>query len=292
MKLARSTNAPSSTLRAPSPRGPRSRASRTCCPRASARSAKRSSSASTRCSSAQPPRTAKHERFVCAHRSSARRHRDFAKAKDKAAAGTTAASLVRLLSTSERRRIRRARVRALASARSRQRARLVAEGGPGGASSLGAAAVLARTAGAGEVARGLTSATCVSACGKLPSMHCARIVLLGEQARVVAEREQPFEQLLGLVATTRHGEVVGEPKRAREKDALAGRQTVDPICARVTQHETIDDEILLDGPDDEATITSAAKRRVIRRSPGARRLAVFTEPNSARREAPASLRSP
>lgn len=123
-------------------------------------------------------------------------------------------------------------------------------------------------------------------------MHCARIVLLGEQARVVAEREQPFEQLLGLVATTRHGEVVGEPKRAREKDALAGRQTVDPICARVTQHETIDDEILLDGPDDEATITSAAKRRVIRRSPGARRLAVFTEPNSARREAPASLRSP
>ena len=48
----------------------------------------------------------------------------------------------------------------------------------------------------------------------------ARVVLLGEQADVVAQREQPLEQRPRLVVAPLQDVVVGEPEAAGEERAL------------------------------------------------------------------------
>ena len=58
-----------------------------------------------------------------------------------------------------------------------------------------------------------------------------RIVLLGEQPDVVAQRQQRSKSSLGLVAAALQREVVGEPERAGEERALAGRQPVDALVS-------------------------------------------------------------
>src|SRR5919198_4058631 len=72
-----------------------------------------------------------------------------------------------------------------------------------------------------------------------------RVVLLGEQAEVGAEREEPLEELPRLVEPALEREVVHEPEGAREEDALAGRQAVDGhgllVCA-IPLHEAVADE--------------------------------------------------
>ena len=54
-----------------------------------------------------------------------------------------------------------------------------------------------------------------------------RVVLLREQAEVVAQAEQPREQLARLVDAAEQREVGREPERAGQEDALARRQPVD-----------------------------------------------------------------
>ena len=56
---------------------------------------------------------------------------------------------------------------------------------------------------------------------ELPAGH--RVVLLGEEPDVVAEIQQPLEELARLVVLALEGEHLGQPERAREKDALARR---------------------------------------------------------------------
>ena len=74
----------------------------------------------------------------------------------------------------------------------------------------------------------LTSPMCENACGKLPTSRPAPdVVLLREQAEVVAERQQPLEHLDRLVQLAEQHQVVDEPERAEEERALARRQAVD-----------------------------------------------------------------
>ena len=55
------------------------------------------------------------------------------------------------------------------------------------------------------------------------------VVLLGEQADVVAEGQQPLEQFHGLLVAAHERVVVGEPEAAGEEGAFAGRQPVLPL---------------------------------------------------------------
>ena len=73
----------------------------------------------------------------------------------------------------------------------------------------------------------LTSARCVNACGKLPSRRrCDRVVLLRQQADVVAQVEQALEQLARLGVPALQRQRVGQPERARQEHALAGLDAV------------------------------------------------------------------
>src|SRR3954468_19381932 len=67
------------------------------------------------------------------------------------------------------------------------------------------------------------------------------VVFLGEQSDVVAQREQPFEDLSGLVVPALQGVVAGQPEGAGEEGSLAGRQAVDGVAGylRVALHEVI-----------------------------------------------------
>src|SRR3954454_8062874 len=85
-----------------------------------------------------------------------------------------------------------------------------------------------------------------------PVVHL--VVLLGEQAEVALEREQPVEQRLSLVAATDQREVDHQPEAAGEERALAWRETVGGVLVGdVPHHEPVLDQIALDrldGPDD------------------------------------------
>ncbi len=54
-----------------------------------------------------------------------------------------------------------------------------------------------------------------------------RVVLLRNQAEVVAEADEPREELFRLVAAADQGEIRCEPERARQEDPLARREPVD-----------------------------------------------------------------
>src|SRR5512146_2207702 len=67
-----------------------------------------------------------------------------------------------------------------------------------------------------------------------------RVVLLGHQAEVVAESDEPREELVRLVVATEQLVAVAEPERAREKDALARWQTVHTLLVRaVAENEAV-----------------------------------------------------
>ena len=95
-----------------------------------------------------------------------------------------------------------------------------------------------------------TRARWVNACGKLPSWRRARVVLLGEEADVVAEVEQPLEELPRLVVPALERQHFGEPERAGEEHALARGQPVHlAVAPGVAQHEPVDRELALDRLD-------------------------------------------
>ena len=98
---------------------------------------------------------------------------------------------------------------------------------------------------------------CVNACGKFPTRRSALgVVLLRDEAEVVAKPEQPLVQLDRLVAATLLVEDGGEPERAREEHALARREAVDVrvlLVRAVALDESAADELGLDrshGADD------------------------------------------
>ena len=67
------------------------------------------------------------------------------------------------------------------------------------------------------------------------------IVFLGQQADIVAESAQPFEQTPCVVVTAEQNEDVGEPEAAGEERPFAGRQTVVSGARVIPQHETVAD---------------------------------------------------
>jgi len=78
---------------------------------------------------------------------------------------------------------------------------------------------------------------------------CRRVVLLGQEAHVVAEREEPFEDFARLGTAALKRKIVGEPEGARQEGALPGRQAVDVRRRRISQHETVRHELLPDRLD-------------------------------------------
>src|SRR6188474_1919361 len=90
----------------------------------------------------------------------------------------------------------------------------------GGPSSVGllVGAVLRRPALAGQVAGGVDEAHVAHRLGEVPEEPArGGIVLLGQEPDVVAEREQPLEDLGRLADAALEREVVGQPERAREE---------------------------------------------------------------------------
>ena len=68
----------------------------------------------------------------------------------------------------------------------------------------------------------------MKACGKLPSRRGAlRVVLLGVEADVVRDREQPLEQRERVVGPARERERLDHPEAARQEHALALADPVD-----------------------------------------------------------------
>src|SRR5215211_5470630 len=76
-----------------------------------------------------------------------------------------------------------------------------------------------------------------------------RIIFLAQEAEIVAEAEQPLEQLLRIVDAAEQHVGVREPKTAGEERALARRQAVVAAGGVVTQDETIDHQVALDRLD-------------------------------------------
>ena len=96
----------------------------------------------------------------------------------------------------------------------------------------------------------LISETCENACGKLPSRRLwTGIVLLGEQADIVAQRQQAPEQRARFVHAPRQRIVVAQPVGARQEHPFAGRQAVDSRGRRgaIAPHQAAFHQLGLDG---------------------------------------------
>jgi hypothetical protein len=63
------------------------------------------------------------------------------------------------------------------------------------------------------------------------------------------QSEEPLEQRLGVCLATHQRERIREPEGAWEEVALAGRQTIDAGMRSIAQHQSVDDELALDGLD-------------------------------------------
>src|SRR5262245_455789 len=72
------------------------------------------------------------------------------------------------------------------------------------------------------------------------------IVLFREQADIVAEGQQAFEQGRCFGVTVLQRIIVGKPEAAGKKYALSSRQTINAGLGAITEYEAIDDELFLD----------------------------------------------
>src|SRR5262245_39582812 len=101
-------------------------------------------------------------------------------------------------------------------------------------------AVFGGTAAAREVARSVDQPDMrerLREVSNQPSRHW--IVLLRQQAHVVAQRQELFEDLGGLVVAALEREVVGQPERAEQEGALSRREPVDLRRREVAGHEAV-----------------------------------------------------
>src|SRR5271155_3538979 len=79
------------------------------------------------------------------------------------------------------------------------------------------------------------------------------IVFLGEEAKVVAQGQQPLEQRDGVLMAANQREAVRQPKRANKESSLTARQPVTAGSCRVAHDQAIDDQLSfnrLDRADD------------------------------------------
>src|SRR5712691_200411 len=74
----------------------------------------------------------------------------------------------------------------------------------------------------------------------------ARVVLLGQQADVVAQREDPLEQRARLVDAPEQHVRVGEPEAARDEHPFARRQAVLGFTGAVPDDEAVAQQLALD----------------------------------------------
>ena len=81
-----------------------------------------------------------------------------------------------------------------------------------------------------------------------------RVVLLGQETEVVAQSQQPVEELAGVVVAAQQREAVGQPERAGQKGPLPAGQPVDVagVDGAVAQHESPLDQLALDRLDGAA----------------------------------------
>ena len=82
-----------------------------------------------------------------------------------------------------------------------------------------------------------------------PTGH--RVVLLGQEAEVVAKSEEPIEELAGVVVPSQQRKAVGQPERTGQEGAFPAGQPVDVagVDGPVPQHESPLDQLALDGLD-------------------------------------------
>ena len=106
----------------------------------------------------------------------------------------------------------------------------------------------------------LTSDTWENACGKLPSMPLGdRVVLLGQQADVVAQRQQPLEQRARLVGAARAARRLSASQNEQGRNAPSpGGRPSTAVVGPVAQHEAV------------AASARARSRRPCRRRAGRR----------------------
>src|SRR5215211_2897967 len=81
---------------------------------------------------------------------------------------------------------------------------------------------------------------------------CPRVVLLAQQPHVVAQREQPLEELLGLAVAADAPQSIDHPEAADQKRALAPREAVVGLICPVAQDEAVLGQLVadrLDGTD-------------------------------------------
>src|SRR6185312_11407424 len=106
------------------------------------------------------------------------------------------------------------------------------------------AAMLRRPVGGPQVACGVDERHVRQRLREVAEHHPVdRVVLLGEEADVVAQREEPLEQALGLAPASGERERIGEPERAGQERAFASRQAVGRGMLAVAHHEPVANEL-------------------------------------------------
>jgi hypothetical protein len=91
----------------------------------------------------------------------------------------------------------------------------------------------------------LTRATCENAWGKFPTWRRARVVLLGQQAHVVPQGEQPLEQTPGVLVPPLQDVVVRQPEAAGKESALVAGETIHGAPGVVPRDEAVLEQKLL-----------------------------------------------
>src|SRR6516162_5553289 len=77
----------------------------------------------------------------------------------------------------------------------------------------------------------------------------ACIIFLRQEADVVAQPEQPLEQLLGLLLAAKEIVGVRQPEAAGEKGAFARRQSVIGLVRAIAMHKAVNEKVAFDGCD-------------------------------------------
>jgi len=93
----------------------------------------------------------------------------------------------------------------------------------------------------------------------------ARVVFLGEQSHIVAQREQPLEQPARILATVEQHPVGGQPETAGEKYSFTRWQAVAGGIRVVTPHQAIICQMTLDRRDGAADARIAGPQKTHQR---------------------------
>ena len=68
------------------------------------------------------------------------------------------------------------------------------------------------------------------------------VVLLGEQADIIAQRQYPLEQPPRVITTSEQNQIIGEPKAAGNENPFTRREPVDPGIAVVAPDQATDEQ--------------------------------------------------